>query len=818
MVCPRFQIPNSKFSFRGARKGFTLIELLIYSVIFVVAGGLVTGITLNIKKNTALNEAQRTVDTAFNDLERRLSSAIENSVAVNSVSGGDISLASAESETDNAFSLSGNDVYYRAGTDSPSAITGADVKIDVLNFRLTPPQSVNIDPINHWAYNDIFGWIDFGQTGNSIKIPTGAGDLTGVAWGKGAGYVFLNCLSTDNCLVSNYKVSADKDGNLSGYAWSESMGWISFCGNTGGTNGCATSTIAYGVTINTNTGVFTGQAWSEVAGYISFNCITGGSSGTNVCSTSNYKVQDLRRKTTAVTVDIKISYNVAPYQSTFRSGSVTFNLKQPSKVKVYSISPSSGTGNISSGVTVSALPSDPYFKSGAIFKLVRSGYKDVYPSTVSYTNSTTLTAESLDLTGVSTGVWDVMVINPDGQIGVLTNAFTVYIPAAPPVAGQLVITPSNSTHVPGTVTTLSAPFTSTTNITSCEYTTNGSTWLTATVSGTAPSFTCTKSSITSLVDGTSYIFNVRATNSGGTTATTSLARIGDTVNPTNPTLTAIPDTTQVSLSWTVASDTGSGLNATTPYKVVFATGATAPVDCSSGTQIYLSIGTSYIHTGLTNGTQYSYRVCAIDGVSNMSAGNTASAIPYQTYTVTIQPATGDTNICEDSATVNYGSVNYLGVGKYNATASENRVLISFDFSANVPTGAHIVTATLSIYSDTPTAGRTLSCCRLLRTDWVETQATWNLYKNNYNWGTAGAKNSSTDYTTTNKVDITSGSSAGYVPWVVTSQVQTALDSVSGVAHFLIFDTTPTSSVMNWFLSSQYSDTAKRPKLYIEYTY
>jgi hypothetical protein len=429
MICFKFQIPNSKFYSRKARKAFTLIELLIYSVIFVITGGLVTGITLNIKKNTALNEAQRTVDAAFNDLERRLASAIENSVAINSVADGTISLASAESETDNAFNLSENDVYYRAGTDSPSAITGADVKIDTLNFRLTPPQSVGIDPINHWVYNDIFGWIDFGQTGNSIKIPTGAGDLTGVAWGKGSGYVFLNCLSTDNCITSNYKVSADKDGNLSGYAWSESMGWISFSCIDGGenkTNYCCSQTTPptpcrdYGVTITPNTGEFTGQAWSEVAGYISFNCLTGGSSGTNVCSTSNYKVQDLRRKTTAVTVDIKISYNVAPYQNIFRSESVTFNLKQPSKVTVTSISPNSGTGVISN-ITVSGT----YFKTGALVKLTQSGSKDIYPSTnFTRASSTSLTGGVIDATSIPAGTWDVMVINPDGQIGVLKGGFT----------------------------------------------------------------------------------------------------------------------------------------------------------------------------------------------------------------------------------------------------------------------------------------------------------------------------------------------------------------------------------------------------------
>jgi len=228
----------------------------------------------------------------------------------------------------------------------------------------------------------------------------------------------LNCLSTDNCATSNYKVSVNTNGNLSGYAWSEAMGWISFCGNTGGTNGCAVSTIPYGVSINQSTGEFTGQAWSEIAGYISFNCATGSATNTNVCSTSNYKVQDLRRKTTAVTVDIKISYKIAPYQNIFRSGSVTFNLAQPSKVTVTSISPSSGTGLVSN-----ILVGGTNFKSGALVKLTRSGYRDIYPSAVSFSSSTSLNVASMDLTGAQAGSWDVVVINPDGQVGILKGGF-----------------------------------------------------------------------------------------------------------------------------------------------------------------------------------------------------------------------------------------------------------------------------------------------------------------------------------------------------------------------------------------------------------
>ncbi|MDD5145469.1 MAG: PKD domain-containing protein [Candidatus Pacebacteria bacterium] len=51
--------------------------------------------------------------------------------------------------------------------------------------------------------------------------------------------------------------------NVSGFAWSENIGWISFGNISGGT-------VSYGVDIN-EAGEFSGQAWSENIGWISFD-------------------------------------------------------------------------------------------------------------------------------------------------------------------------------------------------------------------------------------------------------------------------------------------------------------------------------------------------------------------------------------------------------------------------------------------------------------------------------------------------------------------------------------------------------------------
>lgn len=117
---------------------------------------------------------------------------------------------------------------------------------------------------------------------------------------------------------------------------------------------------------------------------------------------------------------------------------------------------------------------------------------------------------------------------------------------------------------------------------------------------------------------TDNVGNVEATKSA-------LVRI-DKAAPTNGILTATPGNAQVVLGWSGISDTGSGLAAAAPYKLVFATGGT-PASCNAGTVLLSGTGSSFTHAGLANGTAYHYRLCATDAAGNVSAGATAVATP-----------------------------------------------------------------------------------------------------------------------------------------------------------------------------------------------
>ncbi len=133
----------------------------------------------------------------------------------------------------------------------------------------------------HWAWNDAIGWIDFYSPGTVTVSNTG---LTGYA-SSSIGPISLDCATSPSgniCGTSNYQVVNDGSGSLSGWAWNDGVGWISFCG--GQNTAACPGTVSYQVTIDAN-GNFHGWAWNDAIGWIDFNCANNTS-----CSTSNFYV------------------------------------------------------------------------------------------------------------------------------------------------------------------------------------------------------------------------------------------------------------------------------------------------------------------------------------------------------------------------------------------------------------------------------------------------------------------------------------------------------------------------------------------------
>ena len=121
-----------------------------------------------------------------------------------------------------------------------------------------------IDPYsagNQYAWSNNIGWINFAPTDGStppkylgLRITDKA--VIGYAWSQNYGWIYFG--PTPYISVVN-----DGFGHLSGSAWGQDAGWIDFTG----------------VSIDTNTGIFSGEATGDIVGTLNFN-----TTGFNACS------------------------------------------------------------------------------------------------------------------------------------------------------------------------------------------------------------------------------------------------------------------------------------------------------------------------------------------------------------------------------------------------------------------------------------------------------------------------------------------------------------------------------------------------------
>ena len=162
---------------------------------------------------------------------------------------------------------------------------------------------------------------------------------------------------------------------------------------------------------------------------------------------------------------------------------------------------------------------------------------------------------------------------------------------------------------------------------------------------------------TGLTASTTYTYRVRATNSGGSSAYSNAASAttsGSSSTAPPSSLTASADSpTQITLRWTDNSTSEQS------FKIERSTGGASFVQIAT----VAADSTSYINTGLTAATSYSYRVRAAFSASDSPYSNTASAVtPSAPSPGTWSPADVGNVGLAGSFTVTDGTLTVRGSG------------------------------------------------------------------------------------------------------------------------------------------------------------
>lgn len=186
--------------------------------------------------------------------------------------------------------------------------------------------------------------------------------------------------------------------------------------------------------------------------------------------------------------------------------------------------------------------------------------------------------------------------------------------------------------------------------------------------------------------------------------------------------------------------------------------------------------------------------------------------------LTVQPSAKDTLLYEYNATTNYGSDIELQV--FDRAGLTQRSLLEFDISG-LPAGVTITGVSLLLnyerfaYNDP--VGKTIWAYKLTRTDWVELQATWNIYKTANNWTTPGG-----DYVTSDPSggSTTFPASYGWMSWNVLAIVQNAYSGSIPAEFLMKFETEglpdETKSIGLFYSNDYTTDPSLCPKLVITY--
>jgi uncharacterized repeat protein (TIGR02543 family) len=199
----------------------------------------------------------------------------------------------------------------------------------------------------------------------------------------------------------------------------------------------------------------------------------------------------------------------------------------------------------------------------------------------------------------------------------------------------------------------------------------------ATCTVTAPATTC---SISPLTNGTAYTLSVTASNSTGTSAAATSGSVTPAGAPDAPTgLNAVRGNTQATVTFTPVTGSATGGPAISTYTITAydANNTAVGTPCQAS-----SSATSCVVTGLTNGTPYTFKATANNGLFTSSASAASSAVipatvPDAPTSVSAAVTTAGASTVSFTGPLNNGGVALTGFtvtsspGGFTCTAAAN---------------------------------------------------------------------------------------------------------------------------------------------------
>jgi hypothetical protein len=176
----------------------------------------------------------------------------------------------------------------------------------------------------------------------------------------------------------------------------------------------------------------------------------------------------------------------------------------------------------------------------------------------------------------------------------------------------------------------------------------------------------------------------------------------------------------------------------------------------------------------------------------------------------------DTQMKQYYPTTNYSTSAELEATKFGS-GDHSHSLLYFDLSG-IPAGSTITGATLGLYVVSRNSGtRTITLKALLR-NWIEAQATWNIYSTGNNWTTGGALSDGNDRSSTTTASA-SISATGWATWSgaqLIADIQAIVGGTSNYGWHLERTDSQNDGRYDVFTSSA-GDNGNRPYLSVTYT-